>query len=77
MIADPYGATPVVGAVDPYYSYDQGRMQQCCQIALWIVLSLLLLGLLIWFVRWLTTPSYVAPIYRHNLISSMHNDHMA
>lgn len=81
MIADAYtGAVPVTGVAgvgyDPY-AYDQGRMQQCCNLAIWILLSLLLLGLLIWLFRWLTTPTVgVHTGYHHNLISSMHHNKM-
>ena len=70
IYADPF-AQPGIGGTP--VDYQQGQMDQCCRIICWILVSLFVLGLIIWLVRWITRPAY--PIYvvpRHNLVDVMH-----
>jgi hypothetical protein len=68
MYVDPYAAT-----VTQDVAWQQGQMDQCCRIVCWILVSLFVLGLVIWLIQWITRPSYTRTyVVRHNLVSAMH-----
>jgi phage shock protein PspC (stress-responsive transcriptional regulator) len=74
MYVDPYAAQ-----VTPGLGYAQGGVDQCCRLICWILVSLFVLGLIIWLIRWMFMPGYTRHVVvRHNLVSAMHKSaHLA